>query len=263
MISHNKKIYKELAEKVESGEYFLEAREWYLKQYMYNFIERSYLLALIAAVGVLMLMCYMYYEAILPIKKSLPIKVSISSTADFSTKITYLGNAEKKFDINHVLIKYFSGRFVEAIESYDFKSDFKKLKVSRNIIKTLATSDILSYYTDKISIRNPDSITLKFRKKISRIINVEKEKIEISELTGENSSSYNDESNENSSDIKKYQTTVNFDATEFNKETGEKFISKWQAKIILSFQTIEYNHDVKDFTDLNFKVLSYESKKIN
>lgn len=259
---YDKASYKELAQKIESGEYFLEAREWYLRKYMFYFIERSYLIVFILGILLLMILSISYYNAILPIKKSLPIRVNISSAADFSTRITYLGNAEKKFDINNLYIKYFLGRFVEAIESYDFKYDFKKLKINKNMIETLASKDILSYYIDRISIRNPDSITLKFRKKITRTIAVDSARTEFAEVLDNNDFS-EDSKKDDMKEIKKYRATVNFTATETDKDTGQRYISKWQSKIILSFQTIKYNYEEKDFTPLNFKVLSYESKKID
>lgn len=258
MLQLSKNDYKIIAEKVESGDYFKDARDWYSQKYMMYFIERSYLLLILLFFVFLMFLCYSYYSAILPIKKSLPVKVSISSTADYTARITYLGNEKKEFDINNLYIKYFISRFVEAIESYDYRNDFKKLKISKNIIETLATKDILAYYMDRISIRNPDSITLKFRKKISRTIKVDQSRIEFSEVVD------NDEFNSNSDKkIKNYLATANFEATEYNKDTGEKVVSNWQAKISLSFENIEYNYEEKDFSPLNFKVTNYESKKIN
>ena len=256
----SRKDYRELAEKIESGEYFQEAQNWYLRKYIYNSIERVYLLAIMGGFAFLAVLLLVYYQALLPIKKSLPVQVNIPSVAEFSTRITYLGNAQKNFDINNVYIKYFSERFVEALESYDHRNEFKKLRINKNIIKTLASEDINAYFLDRISIRNRDSIILKYRRDISRYIFVDKGRTEIAPVEENKSEySYNEKKNE---DIKNYQATVNFTAVEVNKN-GSQERSNWQAKIVLSFQTIKYNHKEKDFSPLNFKVLSYEAKKID
>ncbi len=256
----DKQAYRELAEKVESGEYFQEAREWYLGKYIYRFVERTYMLMLMFGLILLMLFCYTYYKAIQPIKKSLPVQVEISSAADFSTRITYLGSQNRDFDVNLVYIRYLSGRFIEAIESYDHKKDFKRLRINRNMIETLASPEILGYYTDKISIRNPDSLIMRYRRNTERQIEVDTKKLDIAPLNEEVGFRDNFGKQPESS-IKKYQVTANFTATEIER-TGTRKTSEWQSKIILSFQTIEYNFEKGDFTPLNFKVLSYESKLV-
>ena len=262
MSLNNKQYLKELAEKIESGEYFSEARDWYLKKYEYNFIERSYLQLLILSFIILFVFLFTYYNAIQPIKKSLPVKVNISSAADFSTRITYLGNAEKKFDVNEVFIKYFSGRFVEAIESYDYRDNFKKLRVNKNMIETLGSNDIKAYYFDKISIRNADSVILKYKRKITRKITVDTTKIELAPYKEKTNISSVFDDDDSKKQIQKYEATVNFKASEID-DSGNETKSNWQAKIILSFQTILYNYDKKDFSPLNFKVLNYESKRVD
>jgi type IV secretory pathway component VirB8 len=260
MDNEQKQEYLELADRIESGEYFYDARNWYIRKYVFGFIERTYLIILIFAFIILGFFLFSYYSAILPIKKSLPVKVNISSAADFSTRITYLGNKEKSFDVNDVFIKYFASRFVQAIESYDFRENFKQLRINKNIIDALASNDIKVYYMDKISIRNADSLLLKYKKKISRAIIVDNERVEIAPFSEKStvSSSFDDKRSED--DIKKYAATVNFDAIETDN-SGVQNKTKWQAKIILSFQTIKYNYKEKDFTPLNFKVLNYESKR--
>ena len=80
---------KEIMEKVESGEFFVEARDWYIRKYIYNFIERSYLLILLAFLSFLILLTILYYSSILPIRKNLPVQVNITDTAEQYTKITY------------------------------------------------------------------------------------------------------------------------------------------------------------------------------
>lgn len=259
----NKENYREIAEKVESGEYFNDARNWYMRKYIYNFIERTYVIVIIFCLLFLMYMVNVYKQAIQPIKKSLPIQVNISDSADFNTRITYLGNAEKDFDVNEVFIKYFSERFTDAIEGYDYRKDFKKLKINKNIIEGLANSEILGYYLDKISIRNNDSLIMKYKRDFYRVINIDKSKTEISPYNQEDEiTSIDIKKEEDEKEIKDYLVTVNFEASEIGKD-GSKTTSNWQAKIILSFQSIKYNFQEKDFSPLNFKVKSYESKKLN
>lgn len=263
MEKFNKENYREIAEAVESGEYFNDARNWYMRKYIYGFIERTYIIVIIFCLIFLMYMVNVYKQAIQPIKKSLPIQVNISDSADFNTRITYLGNAEKNFDVNTVYIKYLSERFTEAIESYDYRRDFKKLKTNKNIIETLANSEILGYYLDKISIRNDDSLIMKYKRDFYRIITIDKAKTEISPYAQEEEiTSIEIKKDEEEKEIKDYLVTVNFEAAEIDKN-GQKYTSNWQAKIILSFQTIKYNLTEKDFSPLNFKVRSYESKKLN
>jgi type IV secretory pathway component VirB8 len=251
-------IAREVSEKVEAGEYFHDAREWYLQKYIYTFIERSYLIVLVLGMFVLMLNCYFYYEAIQPLYKNVPVQIRIKDPAQEFSRITYLGNEEKTFDINQELIKFFSAKFVESIESYDYNNNFKKLRINLNFIKKLANDDIYNYYVDRISLRSRNSLILKYKRNLTKKISVDFTKIEIAEIKDENK--VQEIFIEDKPEINNYIATVNFEVTDITKQETKK--TNWQAKINLSFETIKYDFNKKGFNDLNFKVNSYESHKI-
>ncbi len=251
MEQHTKEYYKEIAEKVESGELFIEARHWYLGTYLNRFVERSYLVVIFLMMLVLMGFVVYYYASILPIKKSVPIQVEIKDAANESTRISYMGNKRKDFSIDKIMIKYFSARFVEALESYDFRDNFKKLKKNQNIINTLGNNDIKSYYEDLVSFRSGNSIILKYKKDVIREIFIDTDKIEIAQ----------NEIDVENPDLNKYEVTVNFTVKETNKFSGT-MLSSWQSKIGLSFENIRYNYEERDFSPLNFKVYNYRSDEI-
>lgn len=242
---------KEIAEKVESGEYFAEARDWYIRKYLYNFVERSYLIILFGFVGFLVIMVASYYLNILPIRKNLPVRVNITDAAEQYTKITYLGNETKDFNVNHVLIRYFSARFTEAFESYDYRNNFQKLKINKEIIEKLGTEGIKHFYSKKTSYRNSDSMVLKYRRSLIRQVQINSNNITLVENKNDSLES----------GLKDYTVTINFNVKEI-KERKDIDNSKWQAKINLYFEQIYYDYDEKEFNDLNFKVYGYESKKI-
>jgi len=241
---------KELTEKIESGEYFSEAKDWYVNTYIYRFVERTYLLLLLAGFMFLLYFTYSYFVEITPIKKSLPIRVEISDAANEYTKLSYLGSKSKDFNINKVLITYFSARFLEAIESYDYRRDFKKLKKNTNIIEKLGTQGIQNFYQEKISIRNPESFVLKYRKNVIRDVFIDQSKIEIAEVD-QLDTDYD----------KEYIVTIRYDIREIhNKQDVIK--TSWVAELSLNFETIHYDFNEKTFNDLNFKVKQYESRKV-
>ncbi len=247
----SKQYFREISEKVESGEFFIEAREWYLSTYINRFFERSYLVIIFSMIMGLMGLTTHYYMSILPIKQSVPIQVEIEDSSVLSTRISYMGTDKKDFSIDEIMLKYFSGRFVEALESYDFKEDFKKLKRNKNIIDTLGNQDISMYYDDLISLRSGNSIILKYKKDVIREVFINPEKIEVA---------FKERSIDNP-DINKYEVTVNFTVRELDKYEGIN-LSEWQAKIGLNFENIRYIRDKKDFSPLNFKVYSYRSYEI-
>lgn len=242
---------KEIMEKVESGEFFSEAQDWYIRKYLYNFIERSYLITLLASVLFLTILTAIYYYDILPIKKNLPVQVNITDAAEQYTRITYLGNKKKGFNINDVITKYLSARFTEAFESYNYENNFNKLEINKNIIGSLGSEGIKHFYLEKTSIRNRDSMVVKYRRNTTREVFVDSHNVTL--LENENHSI--------DSGLKDYTATVNFKVREI-KNRKDVEISTWQAKIRIYFEEIYYDFDKKEFNDLNFKVYGYESKKI-
>lgn len=245
-------IKKEITEKIESGEFFHDARDWYIRKYLYNFIERSYLIILIAGIAALIALSVLYYLSILPIRQNLPIQVNITDAAEQYTKITYLGNEKKNFNINHVLSKYLAARFTKAFESYDYRNNFHQLKVNSNIIEYLGTTGIKHFYLDKTSFRNRDSLVLKYKRNVIREVFIDKESITLSKNKNEELDSGNQD----------YSISINFKVREIIKGKREPVISSWSAKINVYFEEIYYDFDRKEFNDLNFKVYGYESNKV-
>lgn len=251
MTTNTKEYYKEIAEKVESGEFFIEARHWYIGTYLNRFVERSYLVLILIMLLTLMGLTMYYYVSILPIKKSIPIQVEIKDASEESTRISYMGSKKKDFSIDEILIKYFSARFVEALESYDYREDFKKLKKNQNIINALGNPDIKAYYEDLVSLRSGNSLILKYKKNVIREIFIDPDKIEMAYKGAD----------QNNNDIKKYEVSVNFAVKESSRLSGV-MVSSWQAKIGLSFENITYNYELKDYSPLNFVVTGYRSLEV-
>lgn len=248
----------ELSEKIESGEYYAEAREWYLKKYIYSFIERSYLIILCGGLIFLMFEAYEYYESMQPIYKQVPVQIRIEDSAEEFSRMIYLGDKKKDFDINKQLIKYFSAKFVEAIESYDYNNDFKKLRINLNFVKNLANDNIYNYYTDRVSLRSRNSVILKYKRNLIKKVNIDFRKIEVGEEKKENK--VQEIFGDFESKHKSYVATANFEIEDITKKGTTK--SNWIAKIKLKFDPIEYDFEKRDFNDVNFKVTSYESRKI-
>jgi type IV secretory pathway component VirB8 len=243
-----KNHYKEIADQIESGEYFLDAKDWYLKKYIYSFVERSYLILFLAIGLILGGILYSYYSSLQPIVKDIPLAVAVSDSDKFYSEITYLGNKQKNFDINKLVTKYIAKRFAESFESYDYNDNFKKLRTNMEFIKISANEELLKFYESRISIKNIDSLILKYRKHTRREVYVDQNSIRIESLKNDN-------------DSLKFAITLNFIANEVTKEATTT--SNWQAKIDLSFDSVKYNWEERKFNDLKYKVNSYESKFIN
>jgi type IV secretory pathway component VirB8 len=240
--------YKEISRMVESGEIFNDAREWYLRTYLLNTVERSWLIVITFGLIFLIFTAYDYKASLMPIVTSYPVMVTIEDASEQVSRLVKLGDRDLDFNVDDIYLKLLSTEFVKAFETYDWTDDFQKLKNNGKIVSTLAYENIADDYNDRIDMRKITSFTLKYRKNTIRTVEVDKNSLKI-EAT-------NEEKGEN----KKFIVTGSFKASE--KSLAGVAVSNWNFKIILYFKEIKYNYEKKQFEDLFFKVVNYEATKV-
>ena len=247
-----KDFYDDIAEKIDSEEYFEDAKELYMQKYMYPVIERSFFI-LITVISLLISVVSVYVLIdFLPLRNPIPMAIGIpDSSKEFAT-IKYLGSADKKSEetkgaSNNIIIKYLSEKYVKSQEAYDYINNFTLLDRNYNFINQFSSDEIVKKYKYSISIRNPNSIMLKYKQHTSRKI----------EIDGNSTIILKDNSQENS---EKYVVFIDFYATETNKHAQKT--TKWKSIINLNFKDISYNREDSKFDEISYAVTAYRSAEI-
>lgn len=247
--------YKDISRMVESGEIFNDAREWYLRTYILTVVERSWLIVLAIAMAFMIGTAYHYYKTLLPIVTGYPVLINIKDSSEQVSRMNYLGNSTKDFDVNKIYTNLLTEVFIKSFESYNWKRDFRTdaagtlTNINSKKIEFLADQKIQEEFNERMSIRKINSYILKYRKNTVRNITVDKNSF--TAVAG-------DLNNEGK---RKYTVSGRFRADEIS--AGSTVSSNWEFKIILYFQEIEYNFESKEFNDVYYKVFNYETKKLD
>lgn len=234
---------KDIAASIESGDYFKDAREWYHKKYSFPFIERSYLVLLTTVSITISFIAISVLIDFLPLKTKVPVIVGIEDGVSEYAHLKRLRDPEKDVDSNIALTKSLISGFIDAYESYNYEDNFHKLKRNKKYISQFASDGVFDNYKRYISTRNPNSMTLRYRKHTKRDIEVLKDTFEL-------------EKDKNS---EKYTAFVNFMSYESNVKGIRK--SKWQAKIDFHFSDVKYNRKEKKFLPLDFAITNYNASE--
>lgn len=222
-------IHKSLKEYVESGKYFSDAKSWYNDKYIYPFNQRSYITILTAIIlTVLVGISYNTYEmfpTLVQVKYSINANVSENKSAQIIRADQIDGEALAS--VTDIMMK----NYVKVRETYLFS----ELKQQFTFIKNNSTRIMYRRFYNNMSIDNPSSPIIRYKKSIRRGIKILDTK-------------YPDRS----------KATVKFVSAAKN-ETGEL------VENIVWLATISYEIDKIDpyllpGTRFNFTVTNYEVK---
>lgn len=250
---------KEFNRLIESGEYFSDARSWYIRKYLGAFVERTFLIMLVFLFGTLLSMTYSYHEKIQPIIKSLPIRVYVPDSAEFYSKIKYLGNDSKDFNINDEVIKFFAGRFVTAWTEYDWRDNFALLKRNKTLIEYLASNYLNLAYQEKISLRGRNSLVSTYRKTLIKKSSVRPRSLQVIEQDkNELNLNHDGKSKTNTTN---YRVQLIYDVFTY-KQDGTITQETFQGVLNLTFDKILFDLEKREYSDFNFTIYEFNSKKV-
>ena len=109
---------KDIQDKIKSGEYYLDAKVWYARKYLYPIIERSLMFFSIIFISMLLLICLLNLDTIS--KKEFKEKFIIN-ISDFTQKYADIKPIAKGSNESYVkFVEYMIKRYVENYESYQY-----------------------------------------------------------------------------------------------------------------------------------------------
>jgi type IV secretion system protein VirB8 len=237
-----KNLQKDITESIKSGEYFKDAREWYILKYVYPVTQRAFLIFITGLSVIFAIVAIKIFLTFLPLVEVVPIAVDVKSKVDQYVRLKPIGKSKE--DPNESLIKYLVMRYIEARESYDYKAQKEGYKLK--YLKDFSSRTVFNEYKSEISFDNAESPILLYKKHTRRII----EPLEVNVLNKK----------------LKIETGIQKVTAKFRAyEVGRKGIksSLWLAKMKIEYETAEYSREVKKFSPLHFKINFYEVSKLS
>jgi len=142
---------KLIAEDIESGKYFVEARHWYNRVYLQPLSEISIVFTMMAIfLGTLLVVSYNVYS-VFPIVTKVDTLAFLPSTLDYYPVIKNIENPEKT--TKQVVTEYLCGRYVKAMEEYNYSN----LTYNYNFIFRSSSKQLFDNYYQNLVISNPNS----------------------------------------------------------------------------------------------------------
>lgn len=240
------KYNPEIAEKIRSGAYYKEAWDWYALKYIYPVSQRTFFIFVsIIAISITlssMVLLYNFY----PLKIHVPVVVNVGDmTLDFAKLLPV--QVPEKTDPTLPVVEYLVKKYVEKMESYDFKRIDRQLK----FLQQFSTPGILQEIEQRYDTRNLDSLVLRYRDHTTRTITITASHVEVGEGF--------DLAKAAQSDIVMldvpYRATVNFESEEVNLLGTTT--RKWQTVIDCTMSPVAFDKTTQKFQKLDFQVQSY------
>ncbi len=228
------KTDRDILEHVKSGQYFIDARMWYARKYLYPVIERSALTILISFAGFLLVVVLANLKVVSDKEFRENFIVSLSSLTEKYATVKPL--AEKSNDSYEKLITYLLESYVTNFESYRYQEINGKIQYVQNH----SSKQLFRRYFNANKIDNQDSPILLYGKSTMRKIEVEK----IHYKPGEN------------------YARVFFTSRIIGQHVQEQEVSRWVADIQFDLPNFEQmmGKNIKD--KLDFIVIEYKSTKL-
>jgi type IV secretion system protein VirB8 len=220
-------------DKIESGDYFVEARNWYNSIFLSPIKINAFVYG--ASISIIMVLFFISYSLynIFPLSEEVRIVVHLESTRDFIPVLKSLKDPGKS--TKQSVLEYLSTKYVKSREIYNPKT-FKK---NYYFILRSTEKNLFNKYYDNISKKNDQNPSLLYKKgDRSKFFMI--------------SNTYDGDNN---------FITVNFSKQNYNVNTGKESWQKLQAR--LKFDVSDYNFAKSENARLSFIVTDYEIREIN
>lgn len=255
--------YKEIAEKIDSGEYFKDAKEWYLRKYISPYIEQTFLLFLtIASIAISFVGINVLYN-FFPLAKKVPIIVKIDDESDVYPRISHLAKKDEK-NSNEILIKWILTKFIKSYEIYDPRNNFQSMEVvNKRFLQIFSSKNLQKkYYDYALNPNNPRGMKLKYRINARKQVGVHHRSFKI--MTKDDKSAnvkktlFDIFRNQGDEKGKYYTAEVDFDTYLYWKGQAEGTTERFRAKFDFYFAGVKFDKDKKNFSKLKLQVINYE-----
>ena len=220
-----------LKSQVDEGQYFNDAKLWYESKYVYPFTQRSFVMIItvimLAVLAGIAMNIYDMFPTLVQVKYSIKANVSQNKSAKIIRADQI--NDEALASVTDIMIQ----NYVDKRESYLFSD----LKLQFTFIKNNSTRIMFRRFYNNMSIDNPSSPVIRYKKSIKRGIRVI-------------DTQYPDRS----------KAKIKF-VSDARNETGQQIENiVWLATIGYEIDKIDPN--LPSGTRFNFTVTSYEVKLI-
>jgi len=256
------KYFRAVAKDIESGQFFVDAKRWYGLKYFAPVTERTHYVVLTIVSVLTALVGLSVFSGLLPLVRDVPVAVWVQDKANKYVIVKDMQGDNSDEDPNVTLMRYILMRYIQAFESYDHKNNFYQMR-ERNtkFINRFSDEHVQAMYNFRISVSNPESIILKYKKDVVRKLKINpasiqfrrhpltREIIESTEMVGDKPYYRY-----------RYTALADFSASELSVQGESK--SAWRAKIDFIFPDITYNEETGDFLPFEFSVTDYQSMEL-
>jgi type IV secretory pathway component VirB8 len=235
---------RNVAEMLESGEYFAQARQWYSQLYIAPISQRIQYIMIAGLTGIFMLMAFISLINLLPISPRVPFVIYNSDPITLHPSLTRLKRAQELPD--PVFLKFYATAYVERREAYSPS----RLLANRAFILQHSDADPARDYSHFIHQNNPQSPIRRFGQTIQRAIIVESVRLP---------------------DLEKAENPmqIEVDYVAFEVEAERQQRSLWTAILSINYTALVQRDSfdanigeyVLDFDAPTFKVLQYQTRE--
>lgn len=223
---------KLIADDIESGKYFTEARFWYNRVHLQPLSETSVMSLIVAVLAAIVLLVSYNLYAIFPEKTKVQTVLYLPSTLE---KYPVLSNiAQPGKTTKQVVVEYLCGRYVLARESYNYNS----LIYGYNFIFRSSSKQLFDAYYQNLALANPNSPIVLYKEDKTVTVDIDEENIQADTGNG----------------------VVKFTSTIRDKQGKMISTAKWMAE--LSFYIDNYDFSKSINAPLSFIVTKYDVKQI-
>jgi type IV secretory pathway component VirB8 len=223
---------KEIADSIESGEYFVEGMKWYNKVFVYP-LKISVMMRLMGYIAIILavIMGINLYR-VFPLVTKVNIITHLDNTIVFFPKLSFPTDPKKT--TRQFIVESLSAKYVRSRESYDpigFKNNYMFLLKS-------SSKNIFDTYYQYITSKNPSNpLNLYLKKHITKVKILQKNSVP---------------------DVNK--VTIIFNKDIFDIFGAFQYSSKWKADI--EFYLSNYNFNESTDAKLDFIVTKYTTGEI-
>jgi type IV secretory pathway component VirB8 len=230
-----KEANKSIVESLKSGQYFQDAKSWYLIKFINPYVERNILVIFFLFFIVSIFIALFFYQNMITEDKD---QNFLAFTDDITYHYSEMKDMGSQYDNPDSLIQaYLCNKFVIIRESFDTnKIDLQTKFIMQNSVNQIA-SDFIKY----ITIDNPNSPVLLYTLGTTRMIEI------ISSVKS---------ANEANTYIIKYRATL------LSPKDNTKDQSMWVAIVKYATSPIEEQINQKR-QNVEFKVIDYKVKKVD
>lgn len=236
---HNKVI----AEKIESGQYYIDARKWYDSSYGAPLGERSYLIVIGTVASFIIYYAYSSLTSMLPLTYQMGAIITQQDSLRKFTTIHSMTTSYKQTD--EALLLFHVRDYVKAREEYitnNIEINFKR-------VMALSTKKVFDGYQKFMDPRNPDSPLALYERHTTRVINTLSVNVISSNGAKPGDKNYTPD-----------KAILEFEAS-ISEGEGTPKVEKWVAELTFNFKGIVVDQQSFDITPMEFLITDYKSTR--